>query len=175
MSSQGASLSEEEILALSQDCKYVRKQVKRGLIRKDDSVNVKKLRKAERKERKRAQILANDPSWEYKRSEKERTSKKEMNQKVNKRYAKSYEEIVFFRNDFLVSLLKVTPCFKGETKEEIIKLFGSPFRNCEGCLKERVEYNFHIEDGKFETISFRFKEDRVTRIQVFRGTRIEIY
>jgi hypothetical protein len=77
------------------------------------------------------------------------------------------------RNDFLVSLLKVTPCFKGQTKEEIIKLFGNPFRNCEGCLKDRVEYNFHIGDNEFDSITFRFEENRVVRTQLFRGIRFE--
>jgi len=130
MSSLGESLTEEEMVALSQDCEYVKKNIKRGLKRLDGSIEDKKLKKAERKARER-------------------------------------------RNDFLVSLLKVTPCFKGQTKEEIIKLFGNPFRNCEGCLKDRVEYNFHIGDNEFDSITFRFEENRVVRTQVFRGIRFE--
>ena len=145
MSSQGASLTEEEIVALSQDYDFVRKNVKRGLKRKYEPVPKKRSKIAERKARKREQILANDPSWKYKRSKQDRTSKKEPKQKISRKTKKSYEEIVFLRNDFLVSLLKVTPCLEGETKEEIIKLFGSPFRNCEGCQNGHFTYYLHFE------------------------------
>jgi hypothetical protein len=51
MSSLGESLTEEEMVALSQDCEYVKKNIKRGLKRLDGSIEDKKLKKAERKAR----------------------------------------------------------------------------------------------------------------------------
>lgn len=123
MSSQGASLTEQEIVLLSQDCDFVYKMIGRGL--------------------------------------KDVSSETDM-------------YTTFMRNEFLVSLLELTPCLKGATQLQITKLFGNPIRNCNECEQFPHEYYFHLEDDpffNFYTIWFRFQENRLEHIRVSRGMK----
>ena len=163
MAGEGKQFTDNKIEELAKDCDYVRKQLKRGLKRKE-SVNVKKLRRAERKAWKREQILANDPSWEYKRSKKERTFKNDLKYNIIENL---YGEIVFRRNDFLVSLLSVTSCLEGKTKDEIFDLFGKPNNYYDAQFS--FSYYVHTEGNQFNSISFIFKENRVECMRVSRS------
>ena len=159
MSSQGASLTEEETVLLSKDCDYVRKHIKRGLKRWKEP-KVKKISdRARRKEYYRTMTIKHGHRWAKENKRRKRVRPK---QKLKvKKYKKSEREIPFQKNDLLVSLLEHTSCLNGNTKEQIKNFFGEPnsTRGSSISPNDYMIYHFHYEKNKYHTVSFVFEDD----------------
>lgn len=108
--------------------------------------------------------IAQGSSWakEYKRMKKEN---KKNNRKKNrdKNIVKSLEKPVFFKNDFLVSLVKMTPCFDGYNEDQIINLFGNSPVHCmkEDCSRTNLEYHFVQEENLIDYLIFNFENHQL--------------
>lgn len=149
--------SDQEIRALSKDCEYVKMQLNKGLIKWKNS----KLSKDEKRLRKKTGGAA----WakQYKRYERKFKSSRDENQ---------YEGTVFFKNDFLISLLEETPCFDGYNEKQIIELFGENSIQCfkEDCLSTYLEYHFRGEGNSYDYFTFHFQDHRLSNTRVMSVT-----
>jgi len=158
------SLSDQEIIKLSEDCEYVRKQMKVGL-KKWKEPKVKKISdRAERKEYFRKMTIKHGHHWAKENKQRRKTEPK---QKLNvKKYKESEKDILFRKNDYLVSLLEHSQCFIGQSKAQILELFGKPYSQCtdEMCLQKYLQYAFKIEGNDYYGVKFIFEESKLLKI-----------
>ena len=164
--------TDSEIEKLAKDCKYVNKMVKKGVKRLEESISQRKLWKAESKERERVMILANDTIWANKneRRKRKRKVKSEFKQYKRKKKINPYDIPVFFRNDFLVSLLSRTNCLDGYSSEQIISIFGDSLKRplMEDNAKFLLEYHFKVVRNEFDIMKIEFKDDKLESINIRR-------
>lgn len=153
--------SDQEIQALSKDCEYVKKQLKKGLKRWKEPKEKKISEKAKRKDYSRTMTIKHGHRW-AKENKRKRKAKPKQDLKIKKQ-KKAEREIPFTKNDFLVSLLEHTSCLKGKTQEQIRGIFGAPYsrRGSRVTSYDFMIYHFHYEGTKYRTLSFIFEADRL--------------
>jgi len=146
--------------------------VKKGVKRLEESISQRKLWKAESKERERVMILANDTIWANKneRRKRKRKVKSEFKQYKRKKKINPYDIPVFFRNDFLVSLLSRTNCLDGYSSEQIISIFGDSLKLplMEDNAKFLLEYHFKVVRNEFDIMKIEFKDNKLESINIRR-------
>lgn len=169
------NFSELEIETLSNDCEYVILQVTTGLkkwIKPKQLKENKRIEKIRNKDWIKVMTIAHGPSWakEYKQKQREnkknsrkKNTKNDKKKETDEKIVEPLEIPVFFRNDFLVSLVKMTSCFDGYNEDQIIGLFGESPLHClkENCLRSSLEYHFVKEENSIDYLIFNFENHQL--------------